>query len=79
MTITNAYYGFPNTGNIINHQTFYVHPATQEDLELLQNRVKELEHRLCVLFPNDELHEKYPALKEAYEAYLIVERLVNNE
>jgi hypothetical protein len=45
----------------------------------LCNRIAELEKRLLVLHPNGELHEKYPALKEAYDTYLIIEKLVNGK
>jgi hypothetical protein len=45
----------------------------------LIDRVMELEKRLLVLHPNEALHEKYPALKEAYDAYLMIERLINGK
>lgn len=34
-----------------------------------------LMERLCIIQPSFELHEKYPALKEAYEAYKSLEAL----
>lgn len=42
----------------------------------LLKRVEELEKRLLIIPPNEALQEKYPALKEAYEAYKIIEKLV---
>lgn len=50
---------------------------TDPNFKRLADKVVELEKRLLVLHPNEQLHEKYPALKEAYDAYLIIERLVN--
>jgi hypothetical protein len=60
-------------------------PGVQLELNLpldpnfkkLSERIQELEKRLLVLHPNEGLHEKYPALKEAYEAYQIIEKLIN--
>ncbi len=53
------------------------------DLELqpaflkLKEQINAIEDRLMILRPNEVLQEKYPALKEAYEHYKLVERLVN--
>ena len=45
----------------------------------LHCRVREIEKRLLILEPNFELHDKYPSLKEAYEQYKLIERLITNE
>jgi hypothetical protein len=34
-----------------------------------------MKRRMCMLDPLLEKHEKYPALKEAYDTYLLIERL----
>jgi len=40
--------------------------------------MKTISERLCVLQPNFEAMEKYPALKEAYEHYKLLEDLLLN-
>lgn len=46
----------------------------------LQERVEKIEKRLAILeAPDKEKLEKFPALQEAYEHYLFVEKLVENE
>jgi hypothetical protein len=45
----------------------------------LQNRLTEIEEQLLILKPNEVLQAKYPALQEAYDAYKIIEKLVNDE
>lgn len=42
----------------------------------LYNRIVELEKKMAILNVNLERVEKFPALKEAYESYLIIEKLV---
>jgi hypothetical protein len=51
--------------------------AYKEDVSKINDRLSKIEERLCILSPSFELHDKYPALKEAYEAYRIIEGLVN--
>lgn len=41
--------------------------------------LKMLMDRLCVITPNLPLMEKYPALKEAYDNYKLLEALLANE
>jgi len=43
----------------------------------LNLRMEKIEERLAILHPSFGLHDKFPALKEAYEQYKIIERLVN--
>ena len=45
----------------------------------LQSRIAAIEKRLLILKPNEALQAKYPALQEAYDAYKIIEAIVNNE
>ena len=83
MATTVAYHGFPlgSNGNILVSNSGSATwgsldiSANQQYQDLLK-RVDELEKRLCVLHPNGQLHEKYPALKESYEAHKIIEKLV---
>lgn len=46
------------------------------DLKKIQERLSVVEERLLIIYPDKEMHEKYPALKEAYEAYKVIEKLV---
>jgi len=58
----------------------WAHPDTfvrAEEYEKLLGRVQEIEKRLAILQPNETLQEKYPVLQEAYDAYKIIEKLVN--
>jgi len=50
----------------------------QEHKEML-DRITEIEKRLFILQSNRYLEEKYPALKEAYEAYKLIEGLIEHE
>jgi len=50
---------------------------TQENLAQIEARLSNIETRLLILHPHLELHEKYPALKEAYDAYQTILALVN--
>ena len=76
-----SYHGFPTDqfGNVIANSNFVANldvSGTTQYQDLLK-RVEELEERLLVLHPNHKLHEKYESLKEAYESYKIIERLVD--
>lgn len=53
--------------------TIELEDGTKYDLvEFMQT----MSQRFLILQPNFEAHEKYPALKEAYEHYLTIEALV---
>lgn len=43
----------------------------------MKERIGKIEERLAILQPNIELHDKFPALRRAYEEYLILEKLIN--
>mgnify|MGYP003350425794 CR=1 FL=1 len=45
------------------------------NLDDMHHTVEMLKERLLILTPNFELHERYPALKEAYEHYKVLEAL----
>lgn len=49
--------------------------TTRAEIEI-GRRLDKIEKQLLILKPSIELHEKYPALKEAYEAYLLVLKMV---
>lgn len=47
-------------------------------LQEVQKEIKQIKDRLCLLDnPDSNLMKKYPALKEAYENYKMIEKLVN--
>jgi hypothetical protein len=46
------------------------------DLEELADVVETIKKRLLILAPNFELHEKYPMLKELYDEYKALEKLL---
>ena len=60
---SNSYQGFPSHYPVLD----------------LHDRITKIEKRLLILEPNFELHDKYPSLKEAYEQYKIIERLITDE
>jgi hypothetical protein len=47
-----------------------------EDMLKVMGRLAEIEKRLAILAPNEELQAKFPSLKEAYDHYKLVEQLV---
>ena len=61
-------------------------PAYEADLVLRRNgkdirvgdAIEMIMNRLCIITPALELIEKYPALKEAYENYKLIETMVMN-
>jgi len=44
----------------------------------INDRLGQVENRLAIINVDFELMEKYPALKEAYDHYMIVEKLVKD-
>lgn len=46
------------------------------DLDELADIVETIKKRLLIIAPNFELHEKYPMLKELYDEYRAMERLL---
>jgi hypothetical protein len=55
--------------------------GTSESVEVdeIIDFMKTMRKRMLVITPMFELHEKYPALKEAYENYLLIEKLVSGD
>ena len=51
--------------------------ATNEiDIDELANMMEVLKKRLLIIAPNFEMHEKYPMLKEMYNEYKAMEKLL---
>ena len=46
------------------------------NLDEMADTIEILKQRLLVLTPNFKLHEHYPALKEAYEHYKVLEAML---
>lgn len=49
------------------------------EMDEICERLDKIEERLIILLPNLELHDKFPALRRAYEDYLILEKLINGK
>lgn len=47
------------------------------EFDEMTERIGKIEERLAILQPNIELHDKFPALRRAYEEYLMLEKLIN--
>lgn len=47
------------------------------DLDELAEMMETLKKRLLILAPNFEMHEKYPMLKELYDEYKAMEKLLS--
>lgn len=71
----------PNIGGL--DSTPYVN-ITNGDLQLMLGNgdkirvgetIKMIMDRLCIIEPSFQLHEKYPALKEAYDSYKMIEAM----
>lgn len=75
-TVDSVFPGLIITGNMGIGTGYYSDSPTKSDHEMLLKRIEEIEKRLFILQPNQELQDKYPGLKEAYEAYRIIEKMV---
>ena len=60
----------------VTWRSYNVGRKTEDVITELELRIRKLEERLLVIEPQLELMEKYPALKEAYNEYKLVERLI---
>ncbi len=49
------------------------------DLNMLATMMKHMQDILCLVRDNAELHENYPALKDIYDQYRVVETMVRSE
>lgn len=52
-------------------------PKSKIDIDELGDMMATLKKRLLILTPNFEMHEKYPMLKEMYDEYKAMERLLS--
>jgi hypothetical protein len=49
------------------------------DLDELSEFIKVMKERLLIITPNFEKHEKYAALKKAYDHYKLIESMIGDE
>ena len=63
-----------NTGSLIG-----LNLPGDKNYQALLKQVEELEKRMLIINPNNDLHEKYPALKEAYDEYQLISAIVDNK
>ena len=49
------------------------------DLNVLALMMKQINDILCIVREDQELHERYPALKDIYDQYRVVEAMVRSE
>lgn len=52
--------------------------TTSNQIDEVNKRLLEIENRLAIILPNEELLNKFPALKEAYDNYKLIEKLVKS-
>jgi hypothetical protein len=45
----------------------------------IKSRLDDIEKRLAILIPNEDLQKRFPALQEAYDHYKLIEKLVNDQ
>lgn len=48
------------------------------EFQVLKDRIAAIEDHLMILRPDIEMQEKYPALKEAYDAYQLILKMVKD-
>ncbi len=68
----------PNWGEITMSpfEPTYTHVKEISDIK---ERISAIEDRLAIIRPDEVLQEKYPSLKEAYEHYKLIEKLVRDQ
>lgn len=62
-----------------NWQNLQLDLSGNKDFMDMKSRVEEIEKRLAILNPNEELQKRFPALQEAYDHYKLIEKLVNDK
>ena len=66
----------PNQNIIMKGKELQIQdPETDETVDVLA-AIKALQERLLILQPNMELMDEYPALKDAYDQYKVLEKLL---
>lgn len=63
--------------NTVQAATISTAKGSVVDVDELADLIKVLKQRLLVITPNFEMHEKYPMLKELYDEYKAMERLLS--
>lgn len=58
--------------------TYSVNPDNKES-ERINERLEKIEQRLAIIIPDETLHKEFPALREAYEHYKLIEKLVSSK
>lgn len=77
-----SYYGNPinsvltsgNSGNLT-----WTGLIEDKKMKEVRERLEAIERRLLIIRPDVALMEKYPALKEAYDAYQLIEKIVDQD
>lgn len=64
------------SNSIVGANEIHTTTGKKIDLEELADVVETIKKRLLILSPNFELHEKYPMLKELYDEYKALEKLL---
>lgn len=77
-TITSIGSIFGNDENSISGiETIKTKSGKKINIDELAEFMESMKRRLLILTPKFELHEKYPMLKQMYEEYLAMERLLD--
>ena len=71
--------GSASTSGNIYYTNSYDWTSVKSNSELLSERIDAIEDRLAILKVDEELQAKYPALKEAYDHYKLIEALVKSK
>jgi hypothetical protein len=53
--------------------------SSNEEFRSLADRITKIEEMLCILKPDLEMNEKYESLRQAYESYQIILKLVREQ
>ena len=67
--------------NNMNNQDvgLYLSLSANHEFASLSDRVAKIEKVLSILHPSHHLHNQYPALKEAYDAYMMIETIITGK
>lgn len=60
-------------------QTVELNLDSSKEFREMRSRVEDIEKRLAILRPNEDLQKRFPALQEAYDHYKLIEKLVNDQ
>jgi len=65
-----------SAGDTVYGKTTIKTAKNEIDIDELANMMEVLKKRLLIIAPNFEMHEKYPMLKEMYNEYKAMEKLL---